>query len=68
MNIARAVPITAAIIAAEATTATPAGSQRRLAPRNTQARSGRSTPTAAAHPAAIATMTTWSWVTRSSHR
>ena len=37
MNIARAVPTTAAIIAAEATTATPAGSHRRLAPRNAQA-------------------------------
>ena len=50
---ARAVPITAAIIAAEATTATPAGSHRRLAPRNAQAAISPTTPTAAAQPAAI---------------
>ena len=47
---ARAVPITAAIIAAEATTATPAGSQRRLAPRKTQATTRPMTPTEAAQP------------------
>ena len=48
---ARAVPMTAAIIAAAATTATPAGNHRRLAPRNEYAASSPSTPTEAAQPA-----------------